>query len=124
MVGRTRQRWNQALLAALLWLAPSGAWASGEHRTPDLRQVDPAPQQQAVRLRIRDGERSVLDGPYAEAKEMIGGFFLLNCDTREEALALAAECPAAQWATVEVRTLAPCYDESAARPAQVARVAT
>ena len=66
-------------------------------------------ESEAVRLRIRDGERSVLDGPYAEAKEMIGGFFLLNCDTREEALALAAECPAAQWATVEVRELGPCF---------------
>ncbi|MNT98770.1 YCII-related domain protein [compost metagenome] len=50
-----------------------------------------------------------MDGPYAEAKEMIGGFFLLTCDSREEALALAAECPAAQWATVEVRELGPCF---------------
>jgi hypothetical protein len=66
-------------------------------------------ESEAVRLRIRDGERSLVDGPYAEAKEMIGGFFLLNCDTREEALALAAECPAAQWATVEVRELGPCF---------------
>jgi len=51
----------------------------------------------------------VLDGPFAEAKEMIGGFFLLNCDTREEAVAIAAACPAAAWATVEVREVAPCY---------------
>ncbi|PND30279.1 dehydrogenase [Achromobacter pulmonis] len=64
---------------------------------------------EAVRLQIRDGERSLLDGPYAEAKEMIGGFFLLSCETREEALALAAQCPAAQWATVEVRELGPCF---------------
>lgn len=64
---------------------------------------------EGVRLQIRDGERSLVDGPYAEAKEMIGGFFLLTCDTREEALALAAECPAAQWATVEVRELGPCF---------------
>ncbi|CAB3625477.1 dehydrogenase [Achromobacter marplatensis] len=66
-------------------------------------------ESEGVRLQIRDGERSLLDGPYAEAKEMIGGFFLLTCDTREEALALAAECPAAQWATVEVRELGPCF---------------
>ncbi|MEN4918060.1 YciI family protein [Achromobacter spanius] len=64
---------------------------------------------EAVRLRVRDGERQLMDGPYAEAKEMIGGFFLLTCDSREEALALAAECPAAQWATVEVRELGPCF---------------
>ena len=68
---------------------------------------------EGVRLRVRDGERSVVDGPFAEAKEMIGGFFLLDCDTREEALALAAECPAAAWATVEVRELAPAFFESA-----------
>ena len=54
----------------------------------------------------------MLDGPFAEAKEMIGGFFLLACHTREEAVAIAAECPAAAWATVEVRAVAPCCDES------------
>jgi len=41
---------------------------------------------------------------------MIGGFFLLTCQTRDEALAIAQRCPAAQWATVEVRSLAPCYE--------------
>jgi hypothetical protein len=40
---------------------------------------------------------------------MVGGFFLLNCATREEALAIAAECPAAAWASVEVRATGPCY---------------
>ncbi|CAB3625574.1 YciI family protein [Achromobacter pestifer] len=64
---------------------------------------------EGVRLQIREGDRSLVDGPFAEAKEMIGGFFLLTCDTREEALALAAECPAAQWATIEVRELGPCF---------------
>ena len=49
------------------------------------------------------------DGPFAEAKEMIGGFFLLDCQTREQALAWAERCPAAQWATVEVRETGPCY---------------
>lgn len=64
---------------------------------------------EGVRLRVRDGRRTLVDGPFAEAKEMIGGFFLLTCDDREQALALAAECPAAQWATVEVRELGPCF---------------
>jgi len=69
-----------------------------------------ASQDEAVRVQVRGGRASLLDGPYAEAKEMIGGFFLLNCETREEALAVAAECPAAQWCTVEVRRLAPCFE--------------
>jgi hypothetical protein len=58
----------------------------------------------------RQGERSMVrDGPFAEAKEMIGGFFLLACDTREQAIEIARECPAAEWATIEVRELGPCF---------------
>lgn len=64
----------------------------------------------ASRVSSRHGRVSVLDGPFAEANEMVGGFFLLNCETREEALAIAAECPAARWCTVEVRKTGPCYE--------------
>jgi hypothetical protein len=64
---------------------------------------------EASRVRVRDGKRQVMDGPFAEAKEMVGGFFLVNCANRDEALALAAECPASEWATVEVRPLGPCF---------------
>ena len=67
-------------------------------------------QNEASRVSARNGKAQVVDGPFAEAKEMVGGFFLVDCKTREEAIALAAECPAAQWATVEVRALAPCYE--------------
>jgi hypothetical protein len=62
-----------------------------------------------ARVTVRNGAASVLDGPFAEAKEMIGGVFLLTCETREQAIAIAAECPAAQWATIEVRELGPCF---------------
>jgi hypothetical protein len=55
------------------------------------------------------GAARVIDGPFAEAKEMIGGFFLLDVATREQALDWAARCPAAAWATVEVRETGPCY---------------
>ena len=61
-------------------------------------------------------ERGALrDGPFAEAKEMVGGFFLLRHVTREQALEWARRCPAAEWATVEVRALGPCFLESTAR---------
>ena len=64
----------------------------------------------ATRLHRPEGAAArVLDGPFAEAKEMIGGFFLLNVQTREEALAWAGRCPAAAWATVEVRETGPCF---------------
>jgi hypothetical protein len=64
---------------------------------------------EAARLQVREGRRALVDGPFAEAKEMVGGYFLLDCATRDEAIAVAAECPAAQWATVEVREFGPCF---------------
>lgn len=70
-------------------------------------------QAHAARVQVRGGRSQVVDGPFVEAKEMVGGFFLLDCDTKDEALAIAAECPAAQWCTVEVRALAPCYEDAA-----------
>ena len=65
----------------------------------------------AVRLQMREGRPSLVDGPFAEAKEMVGGYFLLNCKTRDEAIAIAQQCPAAEWATVEVRAVGPCYED-------------
>ncbi|MBS0448753.1 MAG: dehydrogenase [Proteobacteria bacterium] len=64
----------------------------------------------AARVEVRHGKPKTLDGPYSEAKEMIGGFFLIDCETRDEAVAIAACCPAAEWATVEVREVGPCYE--------------
>lgn len=66
-------------------------------------------QDDATKVRVRGGQAQLLDGPFAEAKEMVGGFFLLDCATREEAVAIASRCPAAEWATVEVRETGPCY---------------
>ena len=65
---------------------------------------------ESVRLRLQGGRRSVLDGPFTESKELIGGFFLLEVPSREQALVYAEECPAAEWATVEVREVGPCYE--------------
>jgi hypothetical protein len=63
----------------------------------------------ATRVQRREGKSLLIDGPFAEAKEMIGGFFLLDVATRDEALVIAQECPAAEWCTVEVRELGPCF---------------
>lgn len=63
----------------------------------------------ATRVQVRDGRTRLVDGPFSEAKEMVGGFFLVNCATREEALAIAQRCPAAQWASVDVRETGPCF---------------
>jgi hypothetical protein len=63
----------------------------------------------AVRVKVRDGKSTLIDGPFAEAKELVGGFFMVDCDDREQAIAVARECPAAEWATIEVRELGPCF---------------
>lgn len=67
------------------------------------------PDRDGVRLSTRNGKRTIIDGPFTEAREMVGGFFLIDGVTREQAIAIADECPAAEYATVEVRELAPCY---------------
>jgi hypothetical protein len=64
------------------------------------------PSAQAVRVSQESGKRKLLDGPFSESKEIIGGYFVLEVKTRQEALEWAARCPAAQlgsWSYVEVR---------------------
>lgn len=61
-----------------------------------------------VRVSIRDGKTGLVDGPFTESKEMVGGFFLLDVGSKEEAIEIATQCPAARFATVEIRELAPC----------------
>ena len=67
------------------------------------------PTSKCTRVQVRGGQRSLVDGPFAEAKEIVGGFFLLDC-SREEAIAIAGECPAAEFATIEVREVGPCWE--------------
>jgi hypothetical protein len=57
----------------------------------------------ATTVRVRDGETLVTDGPYAEVKEALGGYYLLECDSMEQALEWAAKIPGAHHGTVEVR---------------------
>lgn len=63
------------------------------------------PSAMAKSVRVRDGETLVTDGPFAETREVLGGFYLLQCETEEEAIALAAQIPAARNGTVEVRPI-------------------
>jgi hypothetical protein len=62
-----------------------------------------APTRDATTVRQRDGQLLVVDGPYAEAKEALGGYFLFECASFEEALDWAARIPAAEYGAVEVR---------------------
>jgi hypothetical protein len=64
-----------------------------------------ADSRDATTVRVRDDETLVTDGPYAEVKEGLGGFYLLECDSLEEALDWAARIPGAEHGAVEVRPL-------------------
>ena len=57
----------------------------------------------AATVRLRDGKRDVQDGPYAEAKEQLGGYYVIDVVSLDQALEWAARCPAASYGTVEVR---------------------
>ena len=57
----------------------------------------------ATTVRVRNGDRLVTDGPYAEVKEALGGYFILECESIDEACKLAAEIPAAERGAIEVR---------------------
>jgi hypothetical protein len=64
----------------------------------------------ATAVRVRDGERLVTDGPYAEVKEALGGYYILECNSIDEACELAAKIPAAERGAIEVR---PVYVQEA-----------
>lgn len=63
------------------------------------------PTATATSIRIRDGKRLVTDGPFAETREQLGGFFLVNAKDLDEAIDIAARIPAGRWGTVEIRPL-------------------
>lgn len=63
------------------------------------------PVSTATSVRVREGKRLVTDGPFAETREQLGGFYLVDVQDRAEALAIAARIPAACKGTVEVRPI-------------------
>jgi hypothetical protein len=61
------------------------------------------PTSMATSVRVRDGKRFVTDGPFAETREQLGGYFLIEAKNLDEAIAVAARIPMARKGTVEVR---------------------
>ena len=59
----------------------------------------------ATTVRVRNGDTLTTDGPFAETKEALGGYYLLNCRDLDEALELAAKCPGSWFGSVEVRPI-------------------
>ncbi|HEY2141406.1 MAG TPA: YciI family protein [Solirubrobacteraceae bacterium] len=91
-------RWNEYTQS----LKDAGLFVAGDqlHR-PDA----------ATTVRVREGETKLTDGPFAETKEFLAGYYLLDCPDLDTALAQAARVPAAHYGSIEVRPLVE-YDQA------------
>jgi hypothetical protein len=104
----------------LLMYAEDGAWPPDEHRVAlqesieichqlhakgQYRGASPVEPKAATCVRVRQGVRTVTDGPYAETKEQLGGYFLIDVATLEEAIEIAARIPGSHRGTAEIHPL-------------------
>src|SRR6266852_4276733 len=100
----TYAQWSQEQLAAEYEaynvyseeVSKSGAMLSGDALMPT---------NTATTVRVRNGKTLTTDGPFAETKEQLGGYYLMNCKNLDEAIALAARIPAASDGSIEIRPL-------------------
>ena len=86
------------------------------------------PSSKGARVAFAGGKRTVTDGPFTEARELIGGFWLWQVKSKEEAIAWASRCPAAEGDTLEIRQVFEASDfgpavarEEAARVEQIGK---
>jgi hypothetical protein len=77
--------------------------ASGHHRAGEALQ----PVHTATTVRVRDGKVAFTDGPFAETREQLGGFYLVEAKDLDEAAAIAARIPSARYGSIEVRPIQP-----------------
>ena len=96
---RTDEEWAEMMPAYMAYsaaLRSSGAFVDGSGLAETIS---------ATTVRVRDGKRAITDGPFAETKEYLGGYFVVECTTLDAAIELAAACPGALDGSVEVRPL-------------------
>lgn len=105
----------------LLMYAEPGAWPPEEHKVALQESIAVChelhakqqymgaaplqPSSTAACVRVRDGKAVVSDGPYAETKEQLGGYFLIDVANLDEAIAVAARIPGARRGTAEIRPI-------------------
>lgn len=103
----------------VLLYAEPGAWPPEEHRVALQESIDLCHQLHAkgqyrgaapllppsTCVRVRNGKRTVSDGPFAETKEVLGGYFLIDVENLDEAIAIAAQIPGATRGTAEIRPI-------------------
>jgi len=92
VIGAVMEEYN----AYTKMLRDSGAYVAGEALQPVTT---------ATTIRTRDGQTMTTDGPFAETKEALGGFYLIEAKDLDEALALGAACPGARFGSIEVRPI-------------------
>jgi hypothetical protein len=98
--------------------------AEREHITPTLVELHASlreaglldsvrrlrPTESATSVRVRDGETEITDGPFAVTKEVLAGYYILECADLDDAIKQAARLPMAPWATIEVRPVMPAEE--------------
>lgn len=105
----------------LLMYAEEGAWPPEDHQVALAESIDVChqlhaagqyrgasplqPPATATCVRLRDGKPLVFDGPYAETKEQLGGYFLIDVGSLEEAIAIATKIPGTRRGTAEIRPI-------------------
>ncbi|BAV49075.1 YCII-like protein [Mesorhizobium loti] len=90
------QQMSAAYSAYTEALKKSGVWLAGERLRPT---------QATTSVRIADGKTNVIDGPYADTKEQLAGFYMIEAADIDTAIEWAARCPAASTGTVELRPI-------------------
>ena len=79
-------------------IAESGHYRGGNELHPTSR---------AKTVQLREGKRVITDGPFAETKEALGGYYLVEAKDLDEAIGIAARIPSARWGSIEVRPVIP-----------------
>jgi hypothetical protein len=77
-------------------LRDRGAFVDGDELQPTAT---------ATTIRVREGQTLITDGPFAETKEALGGFYLIEAADLDAAIGLARQCPGANWGSIEVRPI-------------------
>src|SRR5687768_1887795 len=91
-IGAVMEEYN----AYTTMLRDTGRYVSGEALQPTAT---------ATTVRVRDGQTLTTDGPFAETKEALGGFYVVEAKDLDEALEIGAACPGAKWGSIEVRPI-------------------
>jgi hypothetical protein len=81
-----------------------GAFTQGIMKSGNFKAGDPLqPTSTATTVRVREGKTLTVDGPFAETKEQLGGYYLIEAENLDQAVAIAAKIPSARFGSIEVR---------------------